>query len=600
MELRAVRVQNFRSFKALQELVFPAGGGLYFMRGDNREEPRLEANGAGKSTLWEALCWCAFGKTSRGLKAGEVCNWGAPKGPVVVEVDFANATGDHTLRRTWGPISFTLDGVDITKTTDKHLGLDFVPFLQCVLMAQSQPMFLDLKADAKAALFGEVLGLDVWLQRSQDAGRLAGEQDKETRRLEREVSGLQGRLEAGARADFAALRAEWESAHAKKLKQLEAEYTQALDEEQRLDAGLEAASKKLAGLKKPAPSLDMHVRQAREQHAAAREVLAAVRADASAAAARFAALEESRICPTCGTDCDTTVLRRLQRVHVGADEALMHAEDAVRDALEWLERMEGEQRQSDKAYTASLQQYESAEDTVRAAKRAMDVQGAQLDRMENEFEVLSAEKNPYAALEAEAAREREATAQQLRAVQAVLDASIERYSLLSLWVKGFKDVRLQEISSALHQLEIEVNSALAALGLLDWEILFDIDRETKGGSVQRGFAVTVTSPHNDRPVPWEAWSGGEGQRLRIAGNVGLADLIRAQTAETLDLEVWDEPTAGLSAQGVRDLLDMLAERAASEGRQIWVVDHRSLDYGGFTGEVVVVKDSDGSRFEWRA
>ena len=114
-------------------------------------------------------------------------------------------------------------------------------------------------------------------------------------------------------------------------------------------------------------------------------------------------------------------------------------------------------------------------------------------------------------------------------------------------------------------------------------------------AVSRGFAVHVRSPHNPRPVPWAAWSGGESQRLRLAAQEGLGNLIRASTGSDVPLEVWDEPTDGLSDSGISDMLDSLSARAASERRQIWVIDHRALDYGGFDGEVTVVKGPGGSR-----
>jgi len=83
--------------------------------------------------------------------------------------------------------------------------------------------------------------------------------------------------------------------------------------------------------------------------------------------------------------------------------------------------------------------------------------------------------------------------------------------------------------------------------------------------------------------------------LRLAATMGLADLSRSRTGTPLGLEVWDEPTNGLSPQGIRDLLECLQERAQREQRQIWIVDHRSHEFGGFAGGVVVTKTAAGSR-----
>ena len=174
---------------------------------------------------------------------------------------------------------------------------------------------------------------------------------------------------------------------------------------------------------------------------------------------------------------------------------------------------------------------------------------------------------------------------------------MERYSLYSFWVRGFKDLRLQLIAEALTELEIEVNSCVTALGLIDWELKFQVDRETASGTISRGFTVSVISPYNNKPVPWESWSGGESQRLRIAATMGLSNLIRSRTGTELALEVWDEPSTALSQQGVHDLLEALNHRANTEQRPIWIVDHTSHSFGGFAGGATITKRKSGSVIE---
>ena len=149
MKLLTLRITKFRSFKQTAEFVFPSAPGLYFLWGDNKVESRLEANGAGKSSLWEALTWVIYGKTSKGLKAGDAANWEGGKGSRV-ELDVMVGGKVWTLTRTWSPIACTLrdeSGLvhDLTKdesnTFAAALSLDFQSYLNCVLMAQGQPMF---------------------------------------------------------------------------------------------------------------------------------------------------------------------------------------------------------------------------------------------------------------------------------------------------------------------------------------------------------------------------------------------------------------------------------------------------------------------------
>lgn len=105
----------------------------------------------------------------------------------------------------------------------------------------------------------------------------------------------------------------------------------------------------------------------------------------------------------------------------------------------------------------------------------------------------------------------------------------------------------------------------------------------------------MKSPDSPEEVPWESWSGGETQRLRIACSIGLANLIRARMPNAPELEIWDEPTSFLAEEGVQDLIDFFSERA--EERQVFLIDHRSLDSGAFDRIFTVTKDKQGSHIQ---
>jgi DNA repair exonuclease SbcCD ATPase subunit len=69
---------GFKCLAAVTTFQFPTTPGLYFVTGRNEVNPELEANACGKSTLFcDAVSWCLYGKTPRGVKAGDVINWDA-------------------------------------------------------------------------------------------------------------------------------------------------------------------------------------------------------------------------------------------------------------------------------------------------------------------------------------------------------------------------------------------------------------------------------------------------------------------------------------------------------------------------------------------
>lgn len=559
----SLSITNFRSFKQRSTFRFPQGPGLYFMWGENRIEPRLGPNGAGKSTIWKALTWLFYGKTNEGLKAGDAANWDAGTG-TVVELEYVDEDGGvNTLIRTWSPNSWKLKDSagsvhDLAKDPSNPvlnwLRLDFQPFLSCVLMAQGMPMFLDMERSAQAALFAQIMDLDRWLARSERAAALASDLDRKVRSLELQRASAQATIDAVSQSTPTEARDEWQRGREIRLQNLEQEYTILIDRERSLQA-------KLAARSAEARAAEKDVRDANKAYADAHDAVQRL-----STVPHHSAEVSKHVCPSCGQ---------------GISDRLHEALDVEKRAA--------------RALTDARRAMEAAQQAERYAQRDIDSVNAVLDDLEARERDILAEINPFTnALEQN--RKQLLEAQDLLAdVEARLDEERTRQSMASYWARLYKELRLSLISEALEQLEIEVNSCVVQKGLVGWELRFDVDRETARGTIQRGFTVSVKSPGNSRAVPWSAWSGGEAQRLRIATAEGLSNLIRARTGTLIPVEVWDEPTQHMSAEGVSDLLDSLKQRAVDEGRQIWIVDHRTLGYSDFDGEVGVVKTRDGSQ-----
>lgn len=610
MKLHRLTLTNFGSFRGEQTFRFPEEPGLYFMQGVNVVQPRLEANGSGKTTLWRALTWLFFAKDARGLKAGDVCNWETGK-QTKVELAFdadveKGAISMRVMARTWGPNSWTMQDLfgnttDLTKDQSNPvlalLRLEFTPFLNSILMAQGQPMFLDLKHDAKAALFSDVLGLDLWLDYSAKASKKASAQDLVSRQLERDLSAMRATLAQIQGQDLAKHSEQWKAERNARLDDLEARYSGRLLAHKKAKAGLPGFAEVAEQCRQAFQEYRVDVEQAQTRTEKSYDKLQGLREAKAVALAKYKSeteLQEEGTCPTCGQDLphkhDATSKTRLKQLLQDLDAAELAVFDGV-DCHD-IVLASGDKVKATHADLRDLA--DAAEEAERRAKREVQQIERELDVMEEDAERIQAEKNPYAELQALQRREGERVVVGIADTQRLLDDSNSRYSMFSFWVRGFKEVRLQLIAEALVELEIEVNNCVMSLGLVDWELNFLVDRETKSGNIQRGFNVVVSSPHNAKPVPWEAWSGGEAQRLRVAAQQGLANLIRSRTGTGLNLEVWDEPSTGLSQQGIRDLLESLATRARQEQRQIWVVDHTAHSFGGFAGGAVITKTSRGS------
>ncbi|UUZ75419.1 ATP-binding protein [Polaromonas sp. P1(28)-13] len=53
--------------------------GLLLIQGENRDDTSAKSNGAGKSSIVDALCWCLYGETARGVSGDLIVNDTAKK-----------------------------------------------------------------------------------------------------------------------------------------------------------------------------------------------------------------------------------------------------------------------------------------------------------------------------------------------------------------------------------------------------------------------------------------------------------------------------------------------------------------------------------------
>ncbi len=75
--------------------------------------------------------------------------------------------------------------------------------------------------------------------------------------------------------------------------------------------------------------------------------------------------------------------------------------------------------------------------------------------------------------------------------------------------------------------------------------------------------------------------------------IGKSHLMSNEKDNTI--EIYDEPSTHLSPEGMLDLANMLYERAISENKRIWIVDHAAItNFGEFEGTITAMKDQNGS------
>jgi DNA repair exonuclease SbcCD ATPase subunit len=511
------KLLNFRSFRGEHTIKLPTAPGLYLITGKNEAEPRLSGNGVGKSSLFDAIYWCLYGHTTRGLKAGDIITWDEKTCSVTVTLKVADE--ELQIKRVQSPNSLTLNNRPVSQEAlEKHIRLGPEAFTYAVLMPQFGDSFFDLRPEPKLKIFTEIMELDFWLDKAKQADELANE-----------LLALKSKSESDAIVANS------------QIKVYKADIGELVTKDSDFVNGKEEAIQ----------SIKAKLAQVKRAKAKGLEAIKFAEKALKNIASKQVGLV-GKLCPTCK-----------QPIPNKDSESLdLNQRDWERKLID-------------------LQRTQSRHDAEHSSWEW------QLKREQDRI-------NPYAEEIAQKQAKIKAAKKRLTIVEAEINALDEDHAAVAYWSTGFKRIRLFVVEETLRKLEVEVNNCVSSLGLTDWRVEFDIERENKSGGVTKGFAVMVYPPNRKEPIRFESYAGGETQRLRLAGNLGLANLIMERAGLITQVEFYDEISQHLSAEGIDDALTTLSERASSLNRRILVIDHHTLDFGDFAGVFIMTKTSNGS------
>ena len=611
-------IQGFKSFDKPQTISFDdLDPGFYFITGDNKVEPQLGANGAGKSSIWDALCWVLFEKTPDLLKAGNISCWHSETKtmvPLRMEVDGT----DYLLTRTWNPNKLCLseDGEPAKVITNDDvvalIGFDFDSFLYSVLISQFSSKFFDLKPSEKMEVFSSVMEstLSCWLEFSDEAKIKRERLGVSIVESKTQLSNLTGQITSLQEEDYSEQIEVWETEKKGNLAEIEKDIKENKGEIKEVAAKTHAYDKKIEKLDDKAASISAKITKLKvstSQVWAEEKEAQGLRSDIEADLRSFEASQKELSgmkgqCPTCLQEIDGKVLKKELKLIGDSLKDLEKDKEGVLDVLEDIvnrvevldDKKDGLQEKLTEATRLVTKEETKKENNAREMKTLKKEAG----NLQDDYDDWMEKENPFEKMEQEkAAKIKRITGTKWEKERALITTE-GNFQVYNYWVTGFKDIRYMILAEALHELEIQINSSLDRLGLTGWEVILSVDKVSKKGNVTKGFTVFVKSPVNEEPVPFEAWSGGEGQRLRLAGTLGMMDFIADRRGFKTNIEAFDEPTTFMSTDGVEGLVSILKDRADSTGKKIFIIDHKNLDtFSEFDGIIKVVKDEEGSHIE---
>lgn len=589
--------------------------GLVFVSGLNEVEPDLGSNGAGKSTIIDGLCWTLFGKTSVGLKAGMVHCWNS-KLVTLGSLSFTRDGVKHTISRMWKPNVLKLDKESVSQERlEQFLDVDYYSFLYSVYISQFGSKFFDLDPSSKLKVFTSILEstLNRWSTYSDKASKLSKVQTALKAELREDIARLEGQLSA---FDVEALLREsevFESKKSDRIAVLKQNLKQYQIDKKTLTSNKETYAERASSATAEVISLEMQLNEMNREIVTLRETINTKRNENSiiiSNANRFKEeitelkkLQEERLCPTCKQPVPRDVIHQsINSTVVKKNIAVRDSADRIREIGELnlsLQRKEALSYDKAQEIDRTLSKKSRLDNLIAECNRGIDRADVKIDSTNTEIQNATNEVNPYLDL----IERDKAKIRVLKRVKKYAEEDLEEVTKIlnavDFWKRGFKEIRLMVLDESIKELEIQINNNLQLLGLPDWTIELAIESETQRGNLKREFTVMVNSPTGGGKIPLEVWSGGEGQRLRLSGTLGLMDFIHNRRNTDWNIEYIDEPTQFLSESGVDSLLEVLYLRAKRLDKIVFLADHRQLSTSGkFSGVLNVVKDSTGTKVEY--
>jgi DNA repair exonuclease SbcCD ATPase subunit len=608
LQFKSIRIVRFRSFLKEATLHFDdCGSGLYFLRGKNEASEALGSNGAGKSTIVDSLFWCLYGKTVQGLKNPDVIPWSG-KGKTEVEVTIQIDDVTHSIKRTIGPNLLTIDGKEAGQDyVNELIGIPFEILPYTIILGQRKPLFFDLTASEKLKLFGEVLQLERWDKRSDHAATTVKSLESEIASTQNELDSCLNQL-ATADSDFKALKqqsSEWEAKRADSLANADKEKANLLKQIESVANERDTADLKLerAETELKASLLD----KLREQYYAADNEISKLTETLKAAIRSKAIYDaelvsvEDCVCPTCKQITNKEITKKLRtdlatkmkicNEQISSCKRLLESSKIVR--TQTLEKFEIEQK-AVKKFKENANEARLVLD--RLVPRISEWQ-AQVKAIEKSLQEFEKNNNPYTEQLQTLRRRRDISKANGNKYEEAIKVKTEYCERVRFWIKGFKDIKLLVVEEILQELEITSNAMTEESGLIGWQIQYDIERETKSKTIARGLNILILSPANKQPVKWECWSGGEAQRLRLIGTAALSSVLLNHVGASCNIEIYDEPTTGLSKEGIQNLVEALAQRARDTKKSIFLVDHHTIQSSKFVSTILITKNKQGSNLQ---
>jgi DNA repair exonuclease SbcCD ATPase subunit len=650
MKITDATIENFLSIGEAKLSLDTLG--LVMVQGINDDETSADSNGSGKSSLADAFSWCLWGSTARGVTGDEVINTAAGKDTKVSLTidDDGEVYRVERYRKAKkfknGLYLYKLDNgawIDLTKGTttqtqkqvERLLGCSEEVFNAAVYSGQEMMPDIPRMTDKQLKLLVEqAAGVDVLANAydiARERMRAVSQKRSETQvAFDRAVE-----RHGDAKAHIERLSdqsSDWDRNQTVKIANLKQQTIDAktefelgkaelnADEEKQLRDSIADCERKIAAVNEERDREQVLLADLSTAQAALNGAQRKVTTDETmlanaqrSVADKEAALEHIKT--GVGKPCKTCS-RPLEGEHLAG--AIENAEQALAAQIEDKEACSAGLAKSQARAMAAQKMVTAAEQELakhRASMTDVSGEGQRLANLRRELQIIDTTKaeverlkqrtitiaeqwkreaaadNPFKKMIEQANEDLLARAKDvsMASVEAQQAAEEERYAQAVVDVFAPAGVRAHRLDEATPYLNERTAHYLGSLADGAIEAFWTTLTETKGkGDLREKFSVTVEKAGS--APSFNALSGGEKRKVRLACALALQDLVATRAAKNIELWIGDEIDDALDPAGLERLMGVLEEKARERGT-VLVISHNDIQ--DFARKTITVKKAQG-------
>lgn len=637
MKFDTLHIENFLAVSEARLRL--ADRGLLLIQGINEDDPSTDSNGAGKSSVADALCWCLFGTTARGVTGDAVVNRTAGKGTRVA-LDAADGedvyrivrhrkhkTGKNALQL----LKLAEDGTitDLSKGTDKLtqtevekvIGCSYEVFKAAVYAGQEQMPDLPAMTDkALKLLVEEAAGITILESAYELArGHLAAEK-AELVKAEADLKDLLTKHAAAVSQleDASARKADFEARRETAVSELMSRVRECAAEAKKVAAEADEHDRPAI----EAALADVKVKIAAVEHERIEERRLADEAKAAELEVTKLTTEATRLktdaerqkkaidgiadrvgspCGECGKayceddlhDARTLATDKLKGIVAEFRAAKSRLDDARDRAQKLADALEA--HRSSMTSVASLNALSDAHSEslrhIDGLIRQRDAWVEKAKLAKAQAEEKKAEPNPFEPQIAKIERTLEKLREEMGKIESEALPELQaRVEIAEVAVKVYSPagVRAQILDSVTPFLNDRTAAYLGTLSDGKISATWSTLSKTAKGELREKFQIDVTNDAGGDS--FAALSGGEKRKVRVATALALQDLVASRAVKPIDLFVGDEIDDALDFAGLERLMAVLEEKARERG-SVLVISHNALR--DWISNVIVMTKKDG-------